>query len=319
MRKERFLISVLWLNAMTLLASWFFNIAFGFNIFQRAHWRYLSELQITGVVDKWFYIAIAGFAVLVIAGLYFLIVPWHRKITMQKQSADVTYQAINKKNQNIVQENKSPEIPLSTRPPKLNLNNVFIPTRQENIEIPTMSSESESAVQSEKIGIIKNLLAQVGFIIKDSPTIDGVHLDFYAIGSDEALVVGLFAGDGGEITAAEGGNSMWRANGRSFKSPVWALSGVVQKLQALFLEVIDAELKINILPFVLVDGAIANKDSVQTIWDALGLKVFDNIDTFSNFLGEHSPRKLDANEQGDFDAFSDFIDTVSGHFNNGGA
>jgi hypothetical protein len=316
MRKERFLISVLWISAMALLASWFFNVSFGFDVFARAHWRYLSELQVSGGVDRWFYTAIAAFAVAGIVGLYLLIVPWHRKISVRVEPSVRTHTAVPDKDHGAAHESKAPE-PLPARPPKLNLNNVFIPTRREQVEMPP--DAAPSPVPSEKIGVIQDMLARAGFVPKDPPSVGGVRLDFWSVGSDEALVAGLFAGESGEITAAEGGDSVWRSGARGFKSPVWVLTGVVQKLQALFMEVIDAELKINILPFVFVDGAITNRGSVQAIWDALGIKVFDNADAFADFIARHKPRELGDGEKDDFAAFSDFIDTVSGHFNSGGA
>jgi hypothetical protein len=313
MKKERFLLSVLWANAMALFAAWFFNVSFGFNVFSRAHWRYLSELQISGVVDRWFYTSIAALAVIGIAGMYLMIVPWHRRIRIQKTgSATETYAP--------PEPAAAPrENPLNpSKPPRLNLNNVFIPTKRERAEIP-VSKPAVAAAGSEKIGIIKDMLARAGFVAKNPPSIDGIRPDFWAIGADEALVVGLFSGESGEITAAEGGKSMWSADGRSFQSPVWRLTAAVQSIEALFLEVVDEGLKINVLPFVFSNGHIANKDGVRAVWDALGVKVFDDIGVFGDFLESRRPRELGEDERGDFGAFSDFIDTVSDHFDRGGS
>jgi hypothetical protein len=314
MKKERFLLSVLWMNAMALFAAWFFNVSFGFNMFRRSHWRYLSELQISGVVDGWFYISIAGLAVVGIVGMYLMIVPWHRRIRIQKTGFVAETSA---RSAPAAASQANPLNP--SKPPRLNLNNVFIPTKRERAEIPVSGKPAVEAVRPEKIGIIKDMLARAGFVAKNPPSIDGIRPDFWAIGADEALVVGLFSDESGEITAAEGGKSVWSAAGRSFQSPVWRLTSAVQSLEALFLEVVDDGLKINVLPFVFSNGHIANKDGVRAVWDALGVRVFDDIGVFGDFLESRRSRELGEDELGDFGAFSDFIDTVSDHFDRGGS
>jgi hypothetical protein len=160
------------------------------------------------------------------------------------------------------------------------------------------------------------MLSRIGFVLKDSPAIGGVKPDFAAIGTDEALVVGLMCPAQDDVVAYEGGDSMWQAGGRKFKSPAWQVTTIVQRLSALFLEVLEPELKIKILPFVFSDGKIANRASVQNIWDALGVKVFDDMSVFADFVEEYRPRPLGDSEKDDFAAFSDFVDNVLGYFNN---
>lgn len=314
------MISVLWLNAMVISALWIFNMVFGFNLFSTAHWQYLSELQLAGKVDARFYIFAAVSVVVSLAGLYMLIVPWHRKIRMRGGFVEIPARAA----EAIASE--STPAAISARPPKLNLNTVFIPTRREVAEMPDRTASravrdippARSSAPPAVLDKIKNMISNSGFVIKNAPAIGNIHLDFWAIGSDEALVAGLVCNESGEISAAEGGDSIWRANGREFKSPVWIMTSVVQKLQALFIEVVGPDLKINVLPFVFVNGGtVANKDSVRNIWDALGVKVFDDINVLDAFLNEYRPRQLDESEQADFGAFSEFIDSVAGYFNSG--
>ncbi|MDR3208592.1 MAG: hypothetical protein LBT45_01965 [Rickettsiales bacterium] len=308
-KRERFLISVLWANAAVIAALWFFNTIFGFNLFSATHWRYLAELQVAGGVAVGFYISAVSFVVVGLAGLYMLIVPWHRKITMMPSVyAPVSATATTDK-----PAETAGRIQLPERPPKLNLNNIFIPTKHDEIikrEVPARVVQVSETAEN-----IKSMLSRIGFVVKESPSIGGVKPDFLAIGTDEALVVGLLCGERGEIVASEGGDSLWRANNQTFKSPAWQITTIVQKLSALFLEVLDPELKVSILPFVFSDGRISNRDSVQNIWDALGVKVFDDMNIFADFLEEYRPRRLDDAEKEDFGAFSDFVDNVLGYFN----
>jgi hypothetical protein len=333
MRKERFLIAVLWLSAVALLALWFFNMFFSFNLLSAAHWMYLSELQLSGGVDRNFYVSVAAFVAGGLLGLYILIVPWHRKVRIMREvglgdqiglriESGGTPEAAPAPKQNFI---------LPEKPPKLHLNNVFIPVRHETAPIRHQSEpqaaphavpvRASAPVQQSKnpelVARIRGMLADVGFVNKEPPAIGGLRPDFWAVGSDEALVVGIYSAEQGEITAAEGGDSIWHAGQHKFQSPVWQMTGVVQKLEALFLEVVGTELKINVLPFVFVEGRIANKSAVENIWNALGVKVFDDMAALQSFISEYQPRVLDDSEKGDFDAFSDFVNTVSSYFSGG--
>lgn len=316
MKRERFLIAVLWLSALMLLAMWFFNTIYGFNLFIAAHWQYLAELQLMGTVERGFYISFMTFIVIAVFGLYVLIVPWHRKIKMQKHETLVAnHESLQENNDARPASKASP--PDMSRPPRLNIN-VFTPAPPPVVNsTPQIRAPEPRLPSPEDIEKIRNIVDQVGFTIKQAPRIGDVKLDLWAIGPDEALVIGIYSPEDGEIIAAEGGDSIWKANGRNFKSPVWRMTSVVQRLEALFLEILDPDLKINILPFVISKGKIANKDAVQVVWDALGVKMFDDVDVFDNFMHENRPGMMDEVQKGNFDAFSEFVDTVTGYFGGG--
>ena len=333
MRKERFLLAVLWALALMLPALWFFNTVFGFNLLAASHWQYLAELQLSGGVNINFYIAIAGFIVTWIVGLYILIVPWHRRIKVRGLRDEIGGGHANTSNLKPQTSNlaHSPQtVAKMDRPPKLNINSSFVvkppvPAYNHSASFtpPPMSAAAAPAMHSNHIVLseirekIKGVLADVGFMNKAAPKVGEERLDFWAIGSDEGLVVGLLSDEFGDITASEGGDSMWHANGRSFKSPAWRMTSIVQKIEALLLETVSPELKINILPFVFSPGVIGNKDTVLPIWDALGVKVFDNHGALAEFMNNHRPRVLDASEDEDYQAFSGFVDTVASYFNGG--
>jgi hypothetical protein len=315
MRKERFLIGILWLIVTGFVAMLFFNTVFGFNLLSLSHWNYLAELQVKGLVDKNFYISLSITFVIALIGLYILIHPWHRKINI---NAPMPIRQNEKPIINIVSKIPSP-VPVSSqmpsRPPSININAFVRPAKtNENIsqELPSPSAESL------KIGEIKALLSNAGFILKKPISFSGTKVEFAAIGADEAFIVGLFVDSASSITAAEGENSKWVSGRNSFDSPVWQLSMIIRKIEALFVEVLDSDLKINILPFVFTDGKIVNRMDLESVWDAVGIKVFDDMSIFRDFLDNYRPRTLDDSEKEDFDAYSSFIDTVSTHFNSGG-
>ena len=134
---ERFLISVLWINVVLIITMWFFNWFFGFSIVARSHWRYLSELQVSGTVEPKFYIAILIFGFLALVGLYLLIFPWHRKIRFSgvsnSQVSPMVPVSISPTVKNNLPENPPEKLEFTRfqKPPKLNLNNIFIPTMTE--------------------------------------------------------------------------------------------------------------------------------------------------------------------------------------------
>ena len=329
MRRERFLIAILWISTVLLLALWFFNMWFGFNLFIAAHWQYLSELQVANSVEPKFYTSVAAFVITGLAGLYLLIVPWHRRVRMRpvsnigfKGSASVPTSAA-----------AVPEVPIMTRPPKLNLNNHFVPVRRDPPVVqsapaplpapmparaaPPAAAAAPQTASPELVYEIRRLLDGAGFMTKTPPTIGDVKLDFWAIGPDEALVIGLILDEADEITASEGGDSVWRAGGRSYLSPVWQLTSATQRLEALFIEILDPELTINVLPFVFIKGRVANKDSVARVWDALGVKVFDDMKVLAEFLDGHRPGEMDETARGNYEAFTEFADTVASYFGGG--
>jgi len=311
MKRDRFFISILWIIAVALMASWFFDVMWSFNIFARAHWRYLSELQVSGAVDRMFYISLAAFAAFGVVVLGILTSPWGGG----DDSAALGFE-----------QKKSPSAPNMAgpgaliRPAGLDRDSAFIPpVARQSFETPAISgaaAANPSPASAGKISAINGLLESAGFFARSAPKVGGVRLDFWAIAPGEVLIAGLFVDEPGDITAFEGGASSWRANGRAFESPVWKLTGAVQKLTALFGELIDEDLKIEVLPFVFANGKIANRESVQSIWDALKIEVFDDMDALERFVDRHRAPPVAEEDKGEFEAFDTFINTVAEHFNN---
>jgi len=324
MRRERFLIAVLWLSTWSLLALWFFNAVYSFNLFIAAHWQYLSELQLSGGVEQSFYISMGAFITGALVGLYVLIVPWHRRVKM-RSSAIGFYPS------HAEPEKKEVEKPILSRPPKLNLDGGFMrrpaslpatapPPAAPARVTPARGLEGWPPKSPGAIKEINRVFGQVGFFVKTPPKIGDVRLDFWAIAPEETLAIGLALDVNDEVMAAEGGDSMWSAGGRKFKSPVWQMSSVTQKLEGLFREVLDPELKVNMMPFVFINGRIANRDKLDVIWDALGISVIDDMTAFVKFAsgyGVLDVEGLDETQRGSFESFSDFANTVSSYFNGG--
>ena len=248
---ERFLISVLWLNAMSIVALCFFDMRFGFNIFANAHWGYLEELQVSGRVAKDFYVAMGAAAAITLIGLYILIVPWHRRIRMQKGGGNVSLD-------DAARTGTEPRAAMDmTRPPRLSINNAFIPTRREEMEIPK-TAPAAAAVPTITPAEVQDILIGAGFQMKKPFRAAGVRMDFVGIGAGEKMIIGT------NESAAD-------------------LSRAVEKINGLFDEVLAGELKIDLASFSTRDFSDAGELAAFAAKNAPRPMTPDDADAFASF------------------------------------
>jgi hypothetical protein len=325
-RIDKFLLGTLWTCALLLAASFWFDTRFGFNIFLRAHWRYLANIQ-TGAepVAKLFYISLVIFTMILPLGLYLITRPY-RKIKMKSEKLKVENL---KESNNSTLQTAQPAMPAATvaRPPQL-IVPVNIQNSPRNVDVDAADLKTsgtatlphyaiERQINPETVSAIREILGRAGWTVKNAPTIGGLLPSAWAIGADERLIVGIICPEPGEITADEGDASIWKSDsGDEFASPVSQLASAMEKLRTLFLETLDEDIKISIRGFVVMDsGIIINRDKVQMVWDAFDIRVFDSVTAFKEFIGEHSNRALPPEEKEDFDAYAEYIDTVGEYFN----
>ena len=82
-RLDNILLCTLWVLAVTLGTSFWFNTVFGFNVFSASHWEYAASLQATNApVKVSFYVSIAITIFIAIFGIYLILRPRIRKIRM---------------------------------------------------------------------------------------------------------------------------------------------------------------------------------------------------------------------------------------------
>jgi hypothetical protein len=323
-RYEIILLDILWLSAMVLSASFWFDIRFGFNIFYKEHWHYLMIQQLTpGSVLPAFYISLLVFIIIVIFGLYLISRPHVRKIDFslneQMPPLALPKEIVPEQIDSITLDpghSPLPPAPSLPRPPRIisaSQNQLPIINPLTSVSAGPTPVPVNTNDQNEKI---KELFEKAGYITKEPPKINDLKLSLWAIGMDETLYIGFSDSHGGEITAAEGGDSKWQSMGTKFTSPVWTINQAVDKIRALFSETLEDEIQINIKTFVVMNNAkIINRDSLEKIWHAFDVSVFDSIDTLTEFMNNNKNRETGSEEQEDFDAYSDYIDTVANYFN----
>ncbi|MBQ0013416.1 MAG: hypothetical protein KBS86_02515, partial [Proteobacteria bacterium] len=161
---------ILWLLAMTLSASFWLNTQFGFNIFARGHWKYLSITQASGAaINPWFYISIALIIAITIGGMYMIVQLRNHTITPKINATPVapTEPAP-------VSNPERPHSPyqssISRQPPVLDIKNIK----------PNDIDTSE----------IKSIFESNGYIVKTAPYVNRVQLDLFAVGTGEVLWLG---------------------------------------------------------------------------------------------------------------------------------
>jgi hypothetical protein len=329
---DKFLLGTLWTCALLLAASFWFDTRFGFNIFLRAHWRYLANIQTASEpIMKMFYVSLVIFAMLLPLGLYLITKPYRR---IKKNGELRVESGVNKGPINSTPNTQHSTLqpmaqpvaaPLVVRPPQLTVP-VHIQNKPRNEDTADIKPSVHHApargpverpVNPETIGAIREILGIAGFTVKNAPNIGGFLPSAWAIGTDERLIIGMVCSEPGDITASEGGASIWKSDsGTEFTSPVWRLTSAIEKIRTLFLETLDEDIKISIQGFVVMDsGRIVNRNEVQMVWDAFDIEVFDSVTAFREFIKERPNRTLPPEEKEDFDAYAEYIDTVGEYFN----
>ena len=293
-RINNFLIGLLWLLAMTLGATFWFNIMYGFNIFSAPHWQHLAYMQAIGQpVRLSFYISIVIAVIMTTFGLYVLLQSRFRRITTP------VFDRVAQPEQNAVQTNtnvlraqteptEQPQItpaatsetdaptntPNIVRPPRLNIPTV---TRSEPApRVPTVPLQKSRINPETEYAAIREIFESAGYVFKGMPKIKGVQTATVAIGTAEVLWIGAV----GVKTA-----DMQRA---------------VQTLSGIFSDTLE-DIEIHINAFI-----VAPADSTDNT-DILG---FATVDDLRKYIHERPNTPPDADDIENFDAYSGYIGTV---------
>lgn len=301
MRKiNNILIGLLWLLAMTLVANFWFNTKYGFNIFSGSHWQYLAYMQATTqTIKPSFYISFVLLIIITVIGLYILLQPRHRHIVMPiidrstppvPNTTPVNEQTLESQTQTPEpiqtetppKQDKKPTEPVSqptttmtpARPPRLNIPNVSrapmpsVPLKS----TPTTTYENTTMDNSE----IQNIFESAGYVVKGSPRIKGIQTSVIAIGNQEVLWLG--------------------ANGISTTD----MQRTVDTLNGVFTDTLE-DIEIHIHAFII--GATDN--------DAGDIMHFANTNELREYISSHpnSPGD-DEDDAENMDAYSAYIGTV---------
>lgn len=287
-RIDNMLLGLLWLLVVTLGGCFWFNTMFGFNLFVGAHWQYLSYLQAAQTpVKPSFYISLVIFAAVMIFGLYLIMRPRLRKIylpimriTGRKKTEPATDTAP------VAQPEPGPATVVMpntpVRPPRLSASSLggMQPINNGTVTPPAAPTPPAKPVgpTDAEIAQTSEIFKSAGYTVKKTPRINGHQFSLLAIGTNETLWLG-----GHGIAVAD-------------------MARAIEKLSDVFSDTLE-DVYINITGFVIgaPDAATAEFDNIL---------MFNDLDGLREYISAHPNAPLPDDDNGNFDAYSEYIDTV---------
>ena len=306
---DNILIGVLWLLGVTLGTCFWFNTRFGFNLFSNAHWQYLATQQATRTpVSFWFYFSLVASVFIGLFGLYLLIRPHHRRINLtphpapsptQNKTPDTTPAPLGAPSapapspypsaaQTPANSAPTTSAPILSRPPRLNIapSNTFAAAPQTPVvatpatPTPAITNTTNAPAPTAAIDLseLREIFSSAHYVLKREPFINGKRMDILAIGTGEVLYLGA-----SNISTSD-------------------MQSCANKLAHIFSDTLDG-VDIYITAFVInpTDGASPSAPDILT---------FDSIENLRQYMREHPNPPLPADDDGNFDAYSDYISTV---------
>ena len=287
-RIDNMLLGLLWLLVVTLGACFWFNTMFGFNLFVGAHWQYLAYLQAAQTpVKPSFYISLVFISAIMICGLYVIMRPRFRKIRLP-----IMRIAARKKDAPVPDTPAIQSAPVQmaatntpARPPRLNAATLGgMPTMAGNAAAPhanaarTATPPGPSGPSDIEIAQITEIFKSAGYTTKNPPRINGNRMSLLAIGTNETLWLGAHG-----IATTD-------------------MRHAIDKLNDVFSDTLD-DIYINVSGFVIgaPDVATAEFDDIL---------MFNDVDGLREYITAHPNAPLPDDDNGNFDAYSEYIDTV---------
>lgn len=290
---EHFLLSFLLGIAVLLGLSFWLNVIYGFNLFSKEHWNELARLQAEQIpVSTGFYVSIIVAVFIFVFGILLLYIIPTIKRTREKVSNSFLstapmvprHKAEEKKEDNTIFEPQMPKLNMS-QPPKLNL-----PSNM--AEIMQQRNENNQNKVKEPVTDYDAILTQIfkdkGFMVKPNPVISGFSPNLFAIAPNEIVWIGAVDTDINKLQYA------------------------INRLDGIFTDTLE-DIKININAFL-----IDTKNTYQSNASIFVFKTLEELKTFVTELPPAWPKDMSNADQENFDAYSEYIDTIIQYVKNMG-
>ncbi len=290
---EHFLLSFLLGIAVLLGLSFWLNVIYGFNLFSKEHWNELARLQAEQIpVSTGFYVSIIVAVFIFVFGILLLYIIPTIKRTREKVSNSFlstapmvpSHKAEEKKDDNTIFEPQMPKLNMS-QPPKLNL-----PSNM--AEIMQQRNENNQNKVKEPVTDYDAILTQIfkdkGFMVKPNPVISGFSPNLFAIAPNEIVWIGAVDTDINKLQSA------------------------INRLDSIFTDTLE-DIKININAFL-----IDTKNTYQSNASIFVFKTLEELKTFVTELPPAWPKDMSNADQENFDAYSEYIDTIIQYVKNMG-
>lgn len=290
---EHILLSILLGVSVLLGLSFWLNTSFGFNMFSYEHWTELAKLQATNIpINPSFYVYISVSLIIFIIGLVIIYIPKQKTLKKQNTETNIIPPApvikISDKKTEIVPE---PIMSIS-RPPRLNLpkNIEHIAQQRQAATIQTTNAmpaptfNQPQMLQSDKYdNELSQIFSDNGYLVKTAPQISGFTPNLFAIGNSENLWIG-----GADCKIED-------------------LQKAVEKLQSVFQTTLE-DITINIHAFLL--------DTLNTQKSNDSVLVVHSVDDLNKYLSEHPITPISDEDEDNFNAYSEYIDTIIKYIKN---
>ena len=308
---EHFLLSILVAMSILLGLTFWLNLKFGFNLLSAEHWHELALLQASNAtIDKSFYISIAVAIFIFVISMYIIYRPRFRKIPMPhpqnvenktlpaiikptepepttEKPVDVKQTISEPRESKPMQSTKTDEpkiekvapIPQQinlARPPKLNLptNMAQIAANQYNTQ---MATQQNAAAATQYDTDLAELFSNTAYLVKNNQTIAGLKTNLIAIGNHELFWVGCVDCD------------------------INKMKTLINKIKETFTQTLP-DIPITVYSFIL-----DTKKMYETDPDIF---IFHDIDDVRKFIYGNQGTDIPPEYQEDFDAYSEYVDTV---------
>ncbi|MDR1696864.1 MAG: hypothetical protein LBR41_01420 [Rickettsiales bacterium] len=289
------LLCTLWVLAWTLFSVFWFDFQFGFNIFARAHWRFLAAVQSAGGNVSWmFYASIVIFAILGLGVLLLILFYPRREIT----------------NDEVIPISSGPQyptLPTVTRPMRVTpgMMNSVAPVA------PAMPDVASYTPTIEIVDALKQVFIDNNFELKSPlPHDRGWAPEIFAIGFGEKLVCVTICSVPGNITIDAASGQWISDSAGAFKSPVEKMNTLLARARALFAETLDPDVPIEITPMLLMDGGSMD---IPRIGET---HVFNSMDKLRDAVVRMNVQKPQpGDEEDEYNAYSGYINSAITYLN----
>lgn len=291
---EYILLSILLGIAVLLGLSFWLNIIYGFNLFASEHWNELARLQAEQIpISNGFYISICVAVFIFVFGLLLLYIPAIRRTKKQeivKPVVNIETSAPIIPKKKTEQENYEKTVDIAPRvdlnmsqPPRLNLPDNMARVLQQRYEENQQKTENSPQRYDS---ILAQIFTDHGYIVKPNPIISGFTPNLFAIAPNEIVWIGAVDTD------------------------VNRLQSAIARLDGIFTETLE-DIKININAFII------DTKNVQPQTDSIFVfKSVEELKTFVSELPPAWPKDMTDADQDNFDAYSEYIDTIIKYIKN---
>ena len=294
---DRILLTVLCATTILLALTFWLNTKFGFNLFSAAHWHQLSVLQASKEpIYGAFYLSIGIAILMFIICLNIIYRPKRIKITppIAEQHPVIQPEQTNTSIQKQIEDDKptppqttppepdqtptTPSAPhlANPEPPRLHLN---LPKNMAQIAAARYAEQKpNTSLDHDKFDTdLDKIFSENQFLVKKKPTISGLKLNLFAIGANEVVWMGGVNCDLDKLKEA------------------------IARIENVFSETLE-DIPITVNAFVIDTLKRYNSDS--------RIHIFHTIDELNKYISENPGGEILDSGRSDFDAYSDYIDTV---------